>query len=651
MRFFILLSLQFIFISPIPSGALEKLEIRGSRIDFNSRLYSVEVPEEERDLSQALLQLPNFNRSGGSNRPKFFQIRGIGDRGQFEHSQVNAIGVFYEGIDLSEEASVLPLIGQSRLQVRYGPQTQKWGSKALGGSVEASSCFSQTCPTAEFGLGAGSFDELSAFGLGIRQTGSWGAYGGAEALQSDGPYYNSYLKRRTHDREELQFVAGGELLRADFNLKTHHLWVDHDNGYDAWNFDKSFVTRSDHPGRDRHQVQGHALHWSASRWSGLSSVTFTRQLESYDEDWGNNSDWNALPGWNQNYDYYSEFERQRWKLHQKLYYRVHNNTDFAFHYFGFHEKQIVRAYKDEKLRRFFEPYFQSQNIAFQLQQSGGISGWPWQISLRVENHFKKGEAEALSDHDDEVLWGGDFDLSTELSQVLSFHLLVQKAYRGGGYNLDPLLSRSERSFGPENLYHLQAGVLWQNGDHHLLLRGFSYWYFDQQVRRSRQVDPMDPSTFLYFTDNVGESRSYGLESVYSLQKKSWKLEFNVGLQESVVLGTGGKKLPNTPGWNTSLRGDYFFTRFFRIWSRFRAQDKASYSLDHGHLSPRLSHTDAGVELQLSNWRILAWVENVGNQSYPLRAYYFANEPPEWEEKLYVQRSLPRTYRTTVVYSF
>lgn len=84
-------------------------------------LNQVQVPSAQKaqDLSETLTSLPNFNFTSGANHPRFFQIRGVGETSQFEHSQVNAFGIFYEGIDLSEEASAVPLLGRETSVVTY----------------------------------------------------------------------------------------------------------------------------------------------------------------------------------------------------------------------------------------------------------------------------------------------------------------------------------------------------------------------------------------------------------------------------------------------------------------------------------------------------------------------------------------------------
>ncbi len=52
-------------------------------------------------LEDVLAQVPNVNIAGGSSRARFYQIRGIGERGQFDEPLNSSVGLFIDGVDLS----------------------------------------------------------------------------------------------------------------------------------------------------------------------------------------------------------------------------------------------------------------------------------------------------------------------------------------------------------------------------------------------------------------------------------------------------------------------------------------------------------------------------------------------------------------------
>ena len=52
-------------------------------------------------LEEILLNVPNVNSSSGASRARFYQIRGIGERGQFSEPLNSSVGVIIDGIDFS----------------------------------------------------------------------------------------------------------------------------------------------------------------------------------------------------------------------------------------------------------------------------------------------------------------------------------------------------------------------------------------------------------------------------------------------------------------------------------------------------------------------------------------------------------------------
>ena len=115
-----------------------------------------------------------------------------------------------------------------------------------------------------------------------------------------------------------------ETLRADFTA----MWVDLDNGYDAFALDNSRVTLSDKPGQDAQRVHAGALrldYTGAESFDLVSRTAFgdSRSVYSFDGDWGNDESWGQYSP----YDYFQRFDRDRRSLSEDLRLVSHASVD------------------------------------------------------------------------------------------------------------------------------------------------------------------------------------------------------------------------------------------------------------------------------------------------------------------------------------
>ena len=80
---------------------------------------------------------PNLNWAGGTSRPRYFEIRGIGERSQYfgEGSPNFSVSFTLDDIDLSGIGMVGFLNDISQLEISKGPQSTIYGSNAIGGAI------------------------------------------------------------------------------------------------------------------------------------------------------------------------------------------------------------------------------------------------------------------------------------------------------------------------------------------------------------------------------------------------------------------------------------------------------------------------------------------------------------------------------------
>ena len=85
--------------------------------------------------------IPNLNYSGGTSRPRYFQIRGIGERSQYtgEGAPNFSIGYMIDGIDYTGIGMIGILFDTKQIEVFRGPQSSIYGKDAMGGLINITS--------------------------------------------------------------------------------------------------------------------------------------------------------------------------------------------------------------------------------------------------------------------------------------------------------------------------------------------------------------------------------------------------------------------------------------------------------------------------------------------------------------------------------
>jgi iron complex outermembrane receptor protein len=630
-------------------------------------------------------QIPNLTWTGGTSRPRYLQIRGIGENSQFEgETPDSAVRFLVDDLDFTGLGTIGSTFDVSQAEVLRGPQAGAFGANAAGGIVRLVT----NAPT-PFWTGRA---EATVGGDSLR-TGSF-AMGGplvaanperlmmrlaVQRSESDGFRRNLTLNQDTNARDELT-----ARLRLTWNPNDAWRWeaavlaADFDNGYDEFALDNNGkYTYSDQPGRDEQQSVAASLRGTYSGWDGVrfSTVTGgarTRSRYGYDDDWTAAS-----------YMGFSDLARVRWVINQEL--RLDSEPSAAA---GWISRWTLGAFHadTEEFSRYsndnpwdlsgLKTTYHSKNTAL-FGQAGHDLGPATRLvaGLRLERftldgtgvktHYAKydgtldapvTEAPSFAD----TLVGGKLTLEHDLSDHELGFVSLTRGYKAGGINVDARIdiTNDPLTYGTETLWNWEAGVRghWLGQRLTGELTAFYLLRRDTQVRDSAGFG----GSYRFFTDNGGDSRVHGLEAsgAYALTS-AWSLRGSLAFMRSELepftLSNGnpggGRVLANTPryGYMVGLRYDVGRGLFGSAELVGRAEQFDSNNQNESRRAFRVVNASLGYAWE--NWTLTFWAKNLFDEEYDRRVYFFGNEDPDYIETRYENRAEGRQLGVSASYRF
>ncbi len=659
----------------------------------------LETPASVSVLSSADLQIagrqhfedvlglvPNLNWAGDTSRPRYFQIRGIGELQQYQGAPNPSVAFLIDDIDFSGLGSAATLFDVDQIEVLHGPQGTLYGANALAGLIYVKSAE----PSNTFGgraeLDVGDYGEQS---YGAVLTGPVSALDSSFRLAvqrytSDGFYANAYLGRNdTDDRDELTLRGRWRYQPSDdWRVDLTLLRAQIDNGYDAFAIDNSRTTQSDHPGVDRQYSTGLS---ARSTYTGFAPETLTVIATyadttvnyGFDSDWGNPVLWAPYT-----YDYteYQVRYRTTTSLEARLGDTPPRESAQGFSWlFGVYAFQLHESLTDTTAGTYVDPFdstqnaqsltvvsseYRSRNGAVYGQLDGDFGGGArWSLGLRGERH--------TSDYNDtttnldapttmnnfqpaENLWGGHASIDYRIAEGQYVYALISRGYKAGGFNLSPGLPADQLLFGPEWDLNFEIGHKAQLDAGRLQIQTSLFYMqrHNEQLLTGEQLDPNNPNTFIFYTGNAPSGYNYGLESTLS-----WAVTqaLNVGgslgllqtqyhgfVQNGVTLPD--RALPHAPPWDAALNATWRDPR--GPYARLDLTGMGSFFYD---LPPNWTRSNAyglvnaKVGWDTKRWEAYLWGRNLLDKNYTVRGFYFGDEPPDFPNKLYTQLGEPRNW--------
>ena len=651
--------------------------------------------ESAQHFEDVMNSIANFNWSGGSSRPKYFQIRGVGEQEQYQGAPNSSVGYIVDDIDLSGIGMVSSMYDLQQVEVLRGPQGTRYGANALAGLIYLKS----NDPTdvfehgAEVSLGNDDLQTFSGFSSGpLTDSGKLLYRVSLQQHQQNGYRDNIYLnKEDTNGRDEF---TGRAKLRwyatDDLQLDLTLLHADFDNGYDVWSLTNDPTnTLSDQPGVDSQRTTGagfKATYSGAEQFelTSLTSFANTDHHYSYDGDWANPEYWASKQceeGGNVSpcqYDYFWDKTGQRKTLSQEF--RLSStdqgrifagSTDWLLGVYAMNLKEDNQLYSEYNTwpDEVLDSEYEATNYAVfgQLDTDLGAD-YALSMGLRVErrnSHY----SDTNNDNFDpsETMWGGHIALSKVLNESHNVYARVARGYKAGGFNMTlPVELNDKKEFDTETLYNYEIGLKshWFEG---LIDTNLALFYMDrqdQQVAASQQ-DPNKPQRFILYTENAGSSNNYGAEldatwyATDNLQFYSslgWLQTAYGNYQYQDKYGTDvdltGRDLAHSPHLTYSLGGTYRANSGWFANLNMSGKSEFYYSDSNDSRSEPYTVVNARLGYEASAWSAYLWGRNLFDEEYGVRGFYFGNEPDNgWAEKQYIRYGDPRQIGVTLNVKF
>jgi outer membrane receptor protein involved in Fe transport len=504
--------------------------------------------------------------------------------------------------------------------------------------------------------------------------------------QSNGFRRNAFLDRDdTYGRDELSTRGKLRWSPSDrVTVDVTGLYVDVDNGYDAWTIDNGFTTQSDRPGRDAQRSVAGSVRVAAEleRFDlvSISGLAETDAVYSFDADWGNAAFWSPFV-----YDYVTRNDRERDTFNQEV--RLLSKEDALAGrgqwLLGVYMLDLEESNDSSSMGVYDDGVFCDPCTLDQRVTSGYDAR---NVALFGQLDFPLGERAELTaglrwerrsadyadtsgnrfDPDDRMV-GGELGIAWQLSGPLRPYLRVARGYKAGGFNVAfagvdfddvETVAPEQIEFDAESLWSFEAGARgrWLDGRITADVNAFLVRRDDQQIRIPLQLFPGDPSSFLFLTENADRSEHSGIEADVEWQAQDrLRLFASLGLLSTEIERFAffpeleGREQAHAPDYTYTLGAEYRGPAGW--WGRFDVNGADAFYFDysHGQKSKRYTVGNLRVGREWGPWGVTLWARNLFDEEYFVRGFFFGNEPPDFADRLYTRLGDPRHYGITLNY--
>ena len=632
------------------------------------------------NLEEITGAVANVNFSSGSQRARYYQIRGIGERSQFQEPINPSVGLIVDDIDFSGIGSIASTFDMSQVEIFRGPQGTRFGANALAGLIYMSS----NDPTDSFESGlkltAGNYGSVGA-GLFFSGPASdkVNYRVSAEKYQSNGFVENTFLNRDdTNNRDELTLrsklaIQASDYLTIDLSL----LHFNFNNGYDAFSLDKNRQTLSDQPGVDAQETSAMSAKFTYSKFNAFDLVSVFSHADSdltygYDEDWSYdglcvNKD---CEGWE-----YSSVDH---------YLRDRKTTTAEVRFISKPEQNIFSDstswvagiyYKDdlEDLQRQYTYLDNDFNSAFEAKTFAMFVQFDTEIDqyitlttgVRVESRESDYlNSNGLSFSPDDSMVGGKLALAYQINTNNMAYVSINRGFKAGSVNTGGSVPDELRVFDPEYLWNYEVGYKVSLINNTAYLRTALFYMNREDIQiSSYHLDSRNDGSaeFISYWDNAAKGSNQGIEI-----EGAWNVTDSVevygglGLLSSefkdFIYADGdvetGRDQAHAPNYQFNLGLNYFPNDQWHINFAIDGKDEFYFSDSHDQKSDEVVLVHGSISYLQDQWQLKLWARNILDEDYTTRGFYFGNDPRDfYTAKAYNQFAEPAVFGVTLDYQF
>jgi outer membrane receptor protein involved in Fe transport len=565
----------------LPVYELKNIIVRGElwESELQKTTASVSVIDEAalqsngtQHFEDVINAIPNLTWTGATSRPRYIQIRGIGENSQFEgETPDSTVRFLIDDFDLTGIGTVGNLFDVQQVEVLRGPQAGAFGANAAGGVVKIVSNDPTPYWTGQAEATIGN-DDLWALGLAL----------GGPILESDpdqltfrfsintlnqnGFRENQSLDRDdTNERDELTSRLRVRWLPNDnWQIEGGLLYADADNGYDEFTLSNEDTdTFSDQPGRDEQETRGGSLRASylgfdKTDLSYVGQFTNSDSSYAYDSDWGSGE--LAPAPLTSTYTGDLSIDRERDVSSHELRFDSKDTQDAlgfmdrwtvgVFYHelnedstISYNEASVAFAYSGNVSA---ESTYETDTLALFTQAAHDFSKSTRVIlGLRFEQHETDFTTVTTNDTLGYIidpslqrfsqandLWGGKITLEHELNNNHMAFASVARGYKSGGANSGTFsFPFDAKTYENETSYNFELGLRSSlaDGKVRTQLTFFHLQRKDAQLRDSAGSGGF----FRYLTVNGEDARHIGLEAEVTWYiHQDWKLTTTLGLLDT-----------------------------------------------------------------------------------------------------------------------